>query len=177
MLVITMKPPRRNPLAPRRAGTRRQAGFTLIELGVVVSLVAILAAIAVPSFKTFLDNMDAQGAATDLVGDLATARSEALKRRAAVTVSPLDGGWSKGWEMRVAGVAESIRERSALRSGLSISAPDAGVTFISNGRLRDNDADTANVSWTIESSHPGITARCVVITPTGSARVKRGACR
>lgn len=156
--------------------TPHQAGFTLVELGVVISLVAIVSALAVPSFKAFLDNMDAQGAATDLIADLATARSEALKRRAAVTIAPLDGAWSKGWQMTVAGVQTSIRERSALRSGLSISAPGVGVTFGSNGRLRDNDIDTDNVSWTIESSHPGITARCVVVTPTGSARMKKGAC-
>lgn len=152
-------------------------GFTLIELAVVVSIAAILAAIAAPSFKAFLDTMDAKSASMDLVGDLMTARSEALKRNTSITVAAVGGSWNNGWQItRTDNPALVLRERSALRSGLSVAAPAASIVFTSSGRLSDTDLVTSNISWALTSSTAGVRARCVVITPTGSARAKQGAC-
>src|SRR5947207_8578310 len=63
------------------------AGFTAIELLVVVSIVGVLAAIAGPSFAPLIASQRASSAATDLYVALATARSEATKRNADVTLS------------------------------------------------------------------------------------------
>lgn len=62
-------------------------GFTLIELLVVVALVAIIAALAAPSFTSFLARKRLEGAASELATDLQYARSEAVQRNAAVTVT------------------------------------------------------------------------------------------
>jgi type IV fimbrial biogenesis protein FimT len=168
-------------LRAARRLTRRQCatlhrGFTLIELTVVIAIVAILAAMAAPNLSTFIDTMDAKSAAMDLVGDLITARSEALKRNTSITVSPISGVWSNGWQItRTDQPATPLRERGALRGSLSVSAPGS-VVFMPNGRLTDSEIDTGNVSWAITSTTAGVLARCVVITPTGSARAKQGAC-
>jgi type IV fimbrial biogenesis protein FimT len=153
-----------------------QLGFTLIEFSVVISIVAIAAAMALPSLSTFIDTMDAKGASMDLVSDLMTARSEALKRNTSVSITPIGGNWSNGWRVtRTDQPAVVLRERAALRSGLSVGAPNS-VVFGPTGRLVNTETDTANVSWAITSSKAGVNARCVVITPTGSARAKQGAC-
>lgn len=170
-----------NPIARRartpgeRGSRRRGAGFTLIEVIVVVTLLAIVAAIAAPSFRSFIGTMNSKSAAFDLINDLTVARSEAIKRNGNTTLVPVAGDWAKGWQVRDAG-GTVLRERPALTSALSVSgAAVAGVQFRPNGRL-SADIDDGNQSWSISSTIGGVTARCVVITPTGSARSKPGGC-
>jgi type IV fimbrial biogenesis protein FimT len=153
---------------------RRHVGFTLIEVMVVVTVLAVVAAIAAPSFRAFIGTMNSKSAAFDLIGDLSLARSEAVKQNLAATVVPLSGSWANGWQIVANGV--TVRTRSALSSSLSITgAPVAGVTFRPNGRLSDDTA-AGNLKWAISSSISGVTARCVLITPTGSARSTPGTC-
>lgn len=150
------------------------SGFTLIELAVVVAIVAVVSTVAAPSFKVFLDSMNTKSAAMDLVGDLTTARSEALKRNASVSIIPVDNDWANGWQILRGGT--QLREHTALRSGITVSAPAAGVSFLPNGRMSDTELNTSNATWAIRSSVAGVQARCVVITPSGAARTKQGSC-
>ena len=62
------------------------SGFTLIEMIVTVSIVSILASIAVPSFTSMIERNKATTATNEMVSALLLARSEALKRRNNVTV-------------------------------------------------------------------------------------------
>jgi type IV fimbrial biogenesis protein FimT len=159
----------------RRAGRRRAAGFTLIEAVVVVALLGIVAAIAAPSFRSFIGTMNSKSAAFDLINDMTVARSEAIKRNDTTSLVPVSGDWTNGWRV-LDGNGDVLRERAALTSSLSVSgAAVAGVTFRPNGRLSDDVAD-GNLAWSISSTISGVTARCVVISPTGSARSKTGTC-
>ena len=66
------------------------SGFTLLELMVVVVIGAILLGIGIPSFNNFIRNGRMTAAANDLVVGLHYARSEAIKRRAAVSICATD---------------------------------------------------------------------------------------
>jgi type IV fimbrial biogenesis protein FimT len=159
------------------AGPRawRQSGFTLMEALVVIAIVGIVAGLAAPNFVSFIGTMHSKSAAFDLISDLTLARSEALKRNVATSVAPLSGFWANGWEVLAGG--EVLRHREKLGSTLSIGgAPSTGVVFQPNGRLANTETATANVAWSITSSTAGVTGRCVIISPTGSARSKTGAC-
>jgi type IV fimbrial biogenesis protein FimT len=57
----------------------RTAGFTLMEMIVVVAVFSILAAIAIPSFMSLLPGMRLNGAARQVLGDLMAARMKAVK--------------------------------------------------------------------------------------------------
>ena len=62
-------------------GTTRQSGFTLIELMVTVSIVAILAAIAAPNLQSQLMSYQVKSAAVSAAAALNEARSQAQVTR------------------------------------------------------------------------------------------------
>jgi type IV fimbrial biogenesis protein FimT len=55
------------------------AGFTLIELLVVMAIAGILLAVGLPSFQDFVREQRVRSIASDMVGDFALARSEAVR--------------------------------------------------------------------------------------------------
>lgn len=63
-----------------RAGRTSQAGFTLLELLVVLAIVAFVSAIAMPSFQRMAPRVEARAVAQTLAADLRRLRSEALLR-------------------------------------------------------------------------------------------------
>ena len=74
------------------------AGFTLVELVTVLTIVAILAAIAMPNLAVMMAGQRMRATGTDLVSSLLLARSEAIKRNADVEIAPQTAGdWTSGW--------------------------------------------------------------------------------
>lgn len=71
-----------------------QAGFSLVELMVVVALIAIIGAIAAPSFTQLTRRSRLSSAANELVGAMQTARMTAVARRENVSVCPSANGTS-----------------------------------------------------------------------------------
>lgn len=81
-----------------RCAVQRSQGFTLIELLVTVSVLAILLALASPSFSDFFQRYWLRGAADKVVNTLASARAEAVMRNRDVSVDFRGGGgaWCVG---------------------------------------------------------------------------------
>jgi type IV fimbrial biogenesis protein FimT len=80
------------------------AGFTIIELMIALTLIALLLGIAAPSFREALMNVRMTGAANDLMSDLSLARSEAAKLNVPVYLCSSTNGttcngtnWRDGW--------------------------------------------------------------------------------
>ena len=81
------------------------SGFTLIELMLTLTVAAVLMMIAAPSFREFLQNSRMSAQVNLFISDLNIARSEAVKRRARVTMCKsstltsctTSGGWEQGW--------------------------------------------------------------------------------
>lgn len=78
-------------------------GLTLIELLVTIAVLAILLTIALPSFRTAIQNNRLATQGNDLVTAMQLARAESLKRRRPVIVcassdgATCQGAWTDGW--------------------------------------------------------------------------------
>lgn len=66
--------------------TDQSAGFTLIEVLVVVVIAAVLAAIAAPSWQGFLNRQRVSAVKSDLLQTLKNAQQDAIQRRLSVPV-------------------------------------------------------------------------------------------
>ena len=58
----------------------RDSGFTLIEMMMVIAIIAIMSAVAIPAFMSMLPGMRLNGAARQVMTDLMAARMDAVKQ-------------------------------------------------------------------------------------------------
>jgi type IV fimbrial biogenesis protein FimT len=83
----------------RPNGSRRQSGFTLIELMVTLLVLGVLVTIAAPSFQEMRDRIRIRSAAEAVYSHIQFARSESIKeyRTLYVRIMPGDGSTSADW--------------------------------------------------------------------------------
>jgi type IV fimbrial biogenesis protein FimT len=73
-----------------QAAFRTATGFTIVELLVTLTVVGILAALAVPNMRPFIQNNRLTAASNDLLRSFQLARTEAIKRQQNVVVCASD---------------------------------------------------------------------------------------
>ena len=96
------------------ASRKAQGGFTLLELAVTLTIIAVLAGMGMSSWAGLTQREAVKGQVNALVGAMRFARSEAIKKNARVVICPRDlaatpisstypcntttgAGWDKGW--------------------------------------------------------------------------------
>ncbi|NOY67755.1 MAG: prepilin-type N-terminal cleavage/methylation domain-containing protein [Gammaproteobacteria bacterium] len=77
--------------------TNNQSGFTLIEVMMVIVLGSIIITLAIPGFRSFIQNNRIVTQTNGLVTSLILARSEAIKRgtRVSVCASSDSSSWQR----------------------------------------------------------------------------------
>ena len=146
-------------------------GFTLIELMVVVTLAAILLAVGVPSFTSFIAGQRVKTASYDILSALTFVRSEAIKRNANVTLAQAAGGWQNGWSATTTD-ATPVSKHEAF-TGIAIAGPTASLVYGRDGRVTSTGGQTFSISSSVSS---GVTGRCVTIDLSGLPTSKVGSC-
>jgi type IV fimbrial biogenesis protein FimT len=76
---------------------RRRRGFSLLEMMIVVTIGAILAVLAIPSFRTYLASGSLTSAANGALVAFNVAREEAIKRDTYVRVDPVSCNGVASW--------------------------------------------------------------------------------
>jgi len=158
----------------------RQAGFTIIELMITLTVLAIILAAAVPTFRDFTRNNRVIAAQNDLVTAMSLARSEAIKRSADVILCPTDSGgttcsstlnWANGWLVRVASDANPLQVWSA---------PGGDLTAVSTiDQLRYQPIGTVATGGAITIAYSGCTgpkAHRVTVLVVGTPQAEMRTC-
>lgn len=176
-------------LARRRPGV--QAGFTLMELVLGITVLAILTTLAIPSFTQFIQNNKLAAEANELVASFQYARSEALKRGLPVQIcssedgTACDGQWNQGWiAMLDPGGTEQeiIRVWTAADDAFEFTPSNGTVQFAPAGCLDTNDdsnCDADDTAVQLDLLLSGCTtdnARRVTLERTGRVASERVNC-
>lgn len=166
---------------PVRSGlSRTPSGFTLVELMVTIAVMAVLLAIAVPTFNDATLGGKLSSYANNFVASSHLARSEAIKRNAAVTLcvstngtSCASGGWEQGWIVLAGSTV--VQRQQALPTGMKATGSVASLSFQPSGV----GATSATVTICRATPTVGGQKRVVSIGATGRPTVSRttaGAC-
>ncbi len=120
---------------------RAPAGFTLLELMVVLAIAGILMAVGVPAMRDFMRNGRITAAANDVMAALHFTRSEAIKRRQPVTLCTSDDALLPNNTPNAAATCEDSTELTGWIVFVDLNQDgvrDAGDTLLLNhGRMND----------------------------------------
>ena len=150
-------------------------GVTMIELMIAVIVLAILMAIAVPSFRNASLGSRLSAGANDLLASVQLARSEAIKRNQTITVCASSdgvacaaaGGWEQGWII-VDAAAVVIQHQQGLPDGYRVTQ-SGGTSALS---FQPIGIGATAATFTVCRDDPdGSQERVLSITAAGSAYV------
>ncbi|MFI2813092.1 GspH/FimT family pseudopilin [Microbulbifer sp. JSM ZJ756] len=175
---------------------QHQRGFTLLELMITVAIIAIVAAMAAPSFNNQISNNRSVALGEELTSALNVARSEAVRRGTRVSLcASADGAtcsnsWSDGWIVVVDNatsdtanavtVGEVLRRWEAPSANAAINVQQNGgatgfVRFNRLGILGRADSGEVTVNASV-SGCTGNAARNITVGIAGLLNVAHGDC-
>ena len=158
--------------------TKLQTGFTIIELMIVIAVIGVLAAVAMPFMRDTILNQRVRSAVSDAHLSLLLARSEAIKRNTDINMQKTGATWDLGWNVWVTNpdaTVSILRTRQAVEN-ITVACntdtdtapetcPDL-VTFNRTGR----SASMIEYRFYL-TGNARVFARCVRLSVSGVPRV------
>jgi len=158
-------------------------GFTLMELMIVIVLVALMATIGVPAYRTQVLNSQMAAASNDLLATINSARNEAVSRQNFVSVCPRNAagtacaaaGWEAGWILfeddDADGVVDNTDTVLFTQAPLGVEMTARGTSQVTNSiTFRPNGTSDLTATQTLmicDSRGYGENARGIIITVVG----------
>jgi type IV fimbrial biogenesis protein FimT len=183
---------------------RSSRGYSLVELIVTMTIVAIVIGIAVPSYKYVTNSNRVSAEVNLLLGDLQYARSEAVKEGSTVSVcqsnnaqtatptcSPNGANWATGWivfsDLNADGALNTGDQLLRAQPGFSPStdtfvSSDSGVNFISFNRegfttipATDSGGTNGGLLFKLNVATPNVQwERCLLLSYVGVMQTLHG---
>lgn len=158
------------------ASVRANSGFTLVELMVVLTIVAVLAAMAAPSMRDLIARYQTSTVTDQVVATLSVARMEAVRRSGNVVLEKMAGTtnpcandqqWSCGLRLWA-----DVNRNGAFNAGTDVVLREIDVP--GSVRLLNMSAgSTANLTLNRWGQANGINALCFQVTKPGIAAADR----
>ncbi|NNC22723.1 prepilin-type N-terminal cleavage/methylation domain-containing protein [Salinisphaera sp. USBA-960] len=155
-------------------------GFTLLELMVTIAVLAVLATMAVPAYRSLGQTSAIQATSNSLVAALHHARTAAVKRDRKITLcastdqstcSSNNDAWRDGWIIQRhdgTGSPITVHTPTSNRPTIKWNRASAKVVFGPNGFARGT-----NGSFSVQTSNtPNKT--CLIVAQTGRIRSVHG---
>lgn len=169
-----------------------QKGVTLIEMMIAIAIVALLLGVAMPSYSTWIQNLQVRTAAESVLNGLQLARNEAVGRNAQVSFQMTSVAGIADWTVCVpatcpaapiqshSGTEGSANARIGVGSTVTAFAAaiaggagtPATITFTGLGRL--TAAPAAGGNWRIDVTNPtlaGTRRLVIIVSPGGQTRM------
>ncbi|WP_376693791.1 GspH/FimT family pseudopilin [Wenzhouxiangella sp. EGI_FJ10409] len=168
-------------------------GFTVLELMITVTVLVILATVALPNMRSTIQNNRMTAQVNGFLTAFQLARSEAVKRGEPVSICASDdssscsGSWEDGWIVFVDGNAVGSSSASVdtvlqVWDGFDGDATHTGdepdfLRYVGSGTMDRDAGISLPVTFDIEIADcTADNNRRLVISATGSADVRRRAC-
>jgi type IV fimbrial biogenesis protein FimT len=173
---------------------RHTTGYTLVELMAVLAIASALLVIAIPMFRTQVQNSRMSAAATDLLSTFMSAKSQAIGRNYPVKVCisnedadacAMSGHWEDGWltfvdsnrdgnlddDEEVIQIHPPLAEKMTARSTRTGSGTlENSVTYRPNGLT---DLTATRKLFICNAARYGVTARVLIVSILGKASILR----
>lgn len=159
----------------------------MIELLVVMTVMAILASLALPNFGAMLATHRVRGAASELAAEISAARIEAIKQHRRVVVARTGTTWKDGWRLYVDtngnsafDAGEQILKDSPALSGNTLKICALGndfanaIVFRGDGTVQNAAVGTEPGLRVVDDRGTGTvsSSRNIVLSPAGRVSVQ-----
>jgi prepilin-type N-terminal cleavage/methylation domain-containing protein len=133
----------------QRMPPRSRRGYTLIELVVVVAIVGLVAAFALPRFGSYLRYLTSRTVTSRVVTDLAMARTQAVREGSTVSFRIVEASRYRITVDDLAGTAvrtvKTVNVEGPQSQAVRLEPIGARIAFDSRGMLRDNQGAVVRV--------------------------------
>ena len=158
----------------------RESGFTLLELMITLAVAAVLAGIAIPSFKSSISSNRLTTNTNELVTALNLARSEAIKRGKRVVVRRTNTDWKDGWRVFIdennndaynttgSNPDTELRVYSGFSSAFTLTGNTNFVDFV---RYMPSGQSNADGIFVICDSGAISGAKMIIVNPVGRVQI------